>query len=91
MGDSCSDSESIDARYDWSQTAASMAVINAIAAIENTDPENRREELAITLHDHVNPEALDTVVTNDTSVSISFPIRDYEIRIDGNTLTIACK
>lgn len=45
----------------------------------------------ITLYDYIDPEALDALVTNDSDISISVPINEYDIHIDGNMLTITSR
>ena len=75
-------------QLDWSETTPSMAVIDAIASVENTEPTDVVEELDTTLFDHVDPEALDALITGDNPVSISFTIDEYEVRFDGDTLEV---
>lgn len=84
MGDFDGDKESIQAQYDWSTIRPSLAVVNAISSIENAEP----IDLSITLYDHINPEALDTLVIDDSNITISFTLNEYRIRIDGNRLVI---
>lgn len=81
-------SKSVQARYDWRTTQPSIAIINAIATLENVEPIKLSTALDTTLFDHVDPESLDTLVTNDGHISISFPIREYNVQIDGDTLEI---
>ncbi|WP_137288809.1 HalOD1 output domain-containing protein [Natronorubrum halophilum] len=74
--------------YDWSATAASTATITALATLEEVDPVELSDVLDITLYDHVDPEALDTLVAGEERVDLSFLIDDYRVRIDGEELTI---
>lgn len=53
--------EVIDHEYD-AGTPASVAVIRAICAIEDVDPVEAPSELGFVLHDHVDPNALDTLL-----------------------------
>lgn len=73
---------------DWSENAPSRAVIEAISAVENVEPTSLSEELGTTLFNHVDPEALDRLVTADTDITIAFTFAEYRVRIDGNTLSI---
>lgn len=44
-------------------TPPSIAIVRAIAVIEDVDPMDSPRALGITLHDHVDPEALDRLVS----------------------------
>lgn len=76
-------------RIDWTKTPPSIAIVKAIAAIENVDPIDLPAVSDVTLYAHVNPDALDTIVADDRHAVVSFPVGDYLIRIDGTELTIA--
>ncbi|WP_049954731.1 HalOD1 output domain-containing protein [Halostagnicola larsenii] len=74
--------------YDWSVTAASMATLTALGTLEEVDPVELPDVLGTTLYDHIDPEALDTLVTAEERVTLSFLIYDYRVRIDGEELAI---
>lgn len=74
--------------YDWSVTAASTATIAALATLEEVDPVELSDVFGTPLYDHVDPEALDTLVAGEGHVTLSFLIDDYRVRIDGEELTI---
>ncbi|GAB7021010.1 hypothetical protein JCM18750_38720 [Halostagnicola bangensis] len=74
--------------YDWSATVASMATLTALGTLEEVDPVELSDVLGTTLYDHVDPEALDTLVAGEKRVNLSFLIDDYRVRIDGEELTI---
>ncbi|MFP8958829.1 HalOD1 output domain-containing protein (plasmid) [Natrialbaceae archaeon A-CW3] len=65
-----------------------MAIIDALASGENTEPTDVSGELDTTLFDHVDLEAFDALVTGDNPISISFTIDEYEVRFDGDGLEI---
>ncbi|WP_243645239.1 HalOD1 output domain-containing protein [Natrarchaeobius chitinivorans] len=72
----------IDQTYD-DVTPASIAIIKAICAVENVDPVDAPDDLGFTLHDHVDPEALDTMVTNGTGdVSVELRLEDYHVLVE---------
>lgn len=81
-------SESVQSQYDWSNIAPSQAIVKAIASIENVEPVDLSVEEDWTLHDHVDPEALDTLMDEDDPVSVSFTVGAYKIQIEGRTLQI---
>lgn len=88
MEGSARGSHTANREYDWSNVAPSYAVIEAVSGIENTEPMSLSEELDTTLFDHVDPDALDTLLTSNTEISLSFTFAEYRIHIDGNTLFV---
>ncbi|WP_224448274.1 HalOD1 output domain-containing protein [Haloprofundus salilacus] len=76
-------------KYDWSATAASMATLTALGTVEEVDPVELSDVFGTTLYNHVDPEALDTLVAGEERVNLSFSIDDYRVRIDGEELTIS--
>ena len=68
-------------------TPPSIAIVRAIAVIENVDPIDSPTDLGIVLYDHVDPTALDRLITETTdsaAVSIDFTIRNdhrYSVRV----------
>ncbi|WP_312907035.1 HalOD1 output domain-containing protein [Natronosalvus caseinilyticus] len=76
--------------YDWSVTAPSFAVIDALATLERVDPAELVAVLETTLYDHVDPEALDILVRDrkSDSISITISIDRYQVRFDGDELII---
>ncbi|MFC7231213.1 HalOD1 output domain-containing protein [Saliphagus sp. GCM10025308] len=68
-----------------------MAVIDALASLEDVRPVNLSDEVDGTLCDFVDPEALDALVTDKGTTSISFTIAEYEVHIDGDKLQVYCE
>lgn len=91
MGDSHTgtDQQSVQNHCDWRETTPSTAVIDAIAAIENVESVDLPLVLDTTLFDHIDPDALDTLVNDDEDVLISFSVDEYAVRIDGCELLIS--
>jgi hypothetical protein len=79
---------SVRAQYDWSTADPTLAVVDAIAALENVRPTELSDVLDTTLAAHVDPDALDTLV-GDGCVSVSFSIDDYRVRIDRTGLVVS--
>lgn len=87
MTDSCESVESVQSQFNWSTKSPSIAVVEAIAAIENIEPEN----LPLTLYEYVNPESLDTLVRSNDNISVSFFIDEYQVQIDEQTLSVTLR
>ncbi len=66
----------------------SIAVIDALASLEDVRPVNLSDEIGGTLCDFVDPEALDALVTDENAISISFTITEYEVHIDEDKLQV---
>lgn len=89
MGNCDADVGSVQGHYDWSTTAPSIAVINAVAVLENVEPSELAEESDTTLYDHINPDALDTLVAQNRDLTISFTLGDYQIRVRNDKIVIS--
>lgn len=72
--------------YNWSITSPSIAIVTALATITGVDP----TELDSTLHDYVDPDALDTLVRGHRSerITVSFTIDRYRIWFEGDELSV---
>lgn len=90
-----SDSKPTSIAYEYdAETPASIAVIHAICALTDVDPIDAPTELGFVLHDHVDPNALDTLLadgTGDGDVVLSFEVSNghtYAVEIvdDGRIL-----
>ena len=83
----------VEHRYD-SDTPASIAIVRAIAVIENVDPMDSPTELGITLHDHVDPTALDRLVSaadGNGAVTVDLTLHNdhrYAVRVRESRLTV---
>ncbi|THE62859.1 hypothetical protein D8Y22_20585 [Salinadaptatus halalkaliphilus] len=74
----------VEQQYEWTDTPPAHAVVAAIAAVENTEI----TEMDVTLYDHIHTDALNRIVTTETSVVLLFPLETYWVLIDGDTLSI---
>ena len=74
--------------HDWSAVPPSTAVVDAIAAIEDVDPVDLPTECGVVLHEHVDTDALDTLVRGAEEVRLSFTVEEYRVRIDGSRLVV---
>lgn len=83
-------------RFD-SDTPPSLAIIRTIAAIENVDPVTSLTALGIRLHKHLNPEALDHLLSDrngNTTVTIEFTLHNdqrYTIHLDDTGQLVVVK
>lgn len=88
MSNSESEALPVQSRYDWSTIRPSVAVIDALATIEGTEPKELATVSETTLYAQIDPEALDTIVVDGNRVTVSFTIGDYRVRIDDDVVTI---
>ncbi|WP_255171106.1 HalOD1 output domain-containing protein [Natrononativus amylolyticus] len=77
----------VHAEHDWAEIAPSIAIVDAVAAIEDVDPREVSTVLGTTLYEQINPDALDTLAT-EGELAITFSIGEYTVRVDGNRVTI---
>lgn len=66
------------------ETPASIATVYAISAALDTDPLDCTSELGFTLYDHIDPDALDALVTQterDGNVTVELSLDEYLLRI----------
>lgn len=75
---------------DWSSTSPSVAIIEAIASVENIGPVALATDEETTLNEYVDPDALDTLVTDQRAngVAITVTIDDYTVLIAGRELIV---
>ncbi|WP_440764923.1 HalOD1 output domain-containing protein [Natronorubrum sp. DTA7] len=75
--------ETIRSHHDWATTTPSRAVVEAIATVEETTPVTLARETGTTLYDHVDPEALDSLVGSDRngSVEVAFDVGSLRVTI----------
>ncbi|WP_440769583.1 HalOD1 output domain-containing protein [Natronorubrum sp. DTA28] len=89
MGGSDDNETSVQRQCDWSTATPSTTAINVIAAIEDIDPVALSEQLETTLFDHVDPEALDTLLATSADIEISFALEEYTVRLDEGTVAVS--
>lgn len=52
----------------------SIAIVHAIATLENTDPTALPAECGVRLSDHIDPEALDRLATDNSDVAVTIEL-----------------
>lgn len=84
----------VEYEYDG-ETPASIAIVHAICVLKDVDPIHAPTELGFVLHDHIDPEALDTILadgTGDGDLVISFEISNgdtYSVEVaDDGRITV---
>lgn len=84
----------LEQEYD-AETPASIAVVQAICTLEHLEPTTAVTELGFTLYEHIDPEALDMILTDGTGSGetvITFKVEttdEYIVEItDTGTITI---
>lgn len=74
--------------YDWADITPSTAVIYELAELENTTPRSLWEGSGATLFDYIDPDALNSLISNDTSTHVSFTVQKYDVSIDKTGISI---
>lgn len=72
--------QEVEYEYD-DETPPSIAVVRAIAILEDTDPMDFPSDIEVRLHDYIDPEALNSIFSNeteDTNPEMSFNIGSTE-------------
>lgn len=72
---------------DFEKSPPSIAIVSAIAALEDVPP----GELSFVLHDHVDGDALDRLLNDDREgpLEVRFRIDDYEVCIGRDGTVVA--
>lgn len=84
MNQSHQASETVRSNFDRSEKAPSIAVVEAIAAIENVSP----TDLSMRLYDYINPNSLDELVDSESGVSVTFSVDQYQIQVNETTIAV---
>ncbi|MFP8952694.1 HalOD1 output domain-containing protein [Natrialbaceae archaeon A-arb3/5] len=66
----------------------STALVEAIATLEGVAPDALPTARGICLHEYVDPEALDTLVTETEDVSVQTTVDEYEVTVTADALTV---
>ena len=82
------ESVAVQRTYDSTATKPSLAVLEALADIKNKRLEDLVGPNQSRLHDEVNVQALDQLLTDDPDLTVSFRVEQYRIRIDGRELSV---
>jgi len=71
--------------HDRDGRSASSAVVEAVAGLAGVDPDALADEAGIVLYDHVDPDALDSLVEHrsDGGFALSFSVAKYDVWVDG--------
>ncbi|WP_114578546.1 HalOD1 output domain-containing protein [Saliphagus sp. LR7] len=75
-------------RTNLSESDPVYGIIESLADVENTSPSELSTELGGPLWDYIDPGALESLVTQSRDVTISFAVDSYQLKIDGEELTI---
>ncbi|SEP90363.1 HalOD1 output domain-containing protein [Natrinema salaciae] len=75
--------ETVRAHYDWEATTPSQAIVEAVATVEETTPVALAREAGTTVYEHIDPDALDSLVGSDRTgvVEVAFDIDHHHITI----------
>jgi hypothetical protein len=73
---------------EWKETPPSIALIEAIASLENCPLTELGPTHGIVLSETIDPEALDRLVTTGESVSVVFSVDKYDVKLTDKILII---
>ncbi|MFP9190161.1 HalOD1 output domain-containing protein [Natronosalvus vescus] len=68
-------------------TSVSVAIVEAIAAVERVAPTTTPKELGFTLYDYIDTDALDALFDGQQvseCLEVEFDVDCYEIRVEGS-------
>lgn len=75
-------------RYDWSETPPSLGVVLSFSELDD-DPFGSERPGRNTLHDYVDPDALDRLfVDGDDDLSVAVSIEDFEVHLAGGEIAV---
>lgn len=74
-------------QFDPADTSPSVAVVEALAAVDGLAPDTQFET---SLYDYVDPEALDALLSHEQGApnAVWFSVEDYRVRIDGDEIRV---
>jgi len=77
-------SETVRVEHDGDDISPSLAVVEGIADLADVEPVDLADEAGIVLYEHVDPDALDSIVNArlSDSVNVSFTVASYEVSVD---------
>lgn len=96
FSDDSNDQPRVEHRYD-AETPPSIAIVQAIAVLENIDPMASSTHIGIRLYDHVDPEALNRLVTTNggvAAITVDLTLQEdhqYSVRIQDDGQLIVQK
>ncbi|MFC4990511.1 HalOD1 output domain-containing protein [Saliphagus infecundisoli] len=83
MDSSGNQSQVYQKEFNWEQTLPSVAVAYTIAALENTDV-----KAIPPLYEYLDPQSLDSLVTDSVEARISFTAYGYTIDLVDSTVVV---
>lgn len=79
----------LERHYDWAAVSPSVAVIDAIARVGKTTASRMADRLEPTLGQTIESDALDALLTINTSLALSFNYADYYIDSTSDTAAVS--
>lgn len=73
---------------EWSDTPLSIAIIEAIAGLENCPLTELGTTRGIVLSESIDPEALDRLVSTSESLSAVFSVSKYDVKLTKKMLLV---
>ena len=82
--------ETVRVEHGCDDISPSLAVVEGIADLAGVEPADLADETGIVLYDHVDPDALDALVSSrpDAAVDVSLTVAGYEVSIDNTDVVV---
>jgi len=74
--------------HDRDDVTPSLAVVEAIADLAGVDPADLADETGIVLYEHVDPDALDSLVVGRPGVDVEFSVDDYRVSVGATDVVV---
>ncbi|WP_436926452.1 HalOD1 output domain-containing protein [Halosimplex amylolyticum] len=71
--------------YDPANRKPSVAVLGALADVKNTHP----AALSLSLHDYVDADSLDRLLTRKRGATVSFPMDGYSVTVTPDEVVLS--
>lgn len=75
-------------QYDWSEIPPSVAIVKTIEHYEDENESGQTSGLDEPLYHYFDADAVNTLVRDDSPVTITLSIGDYHAEIDDHTIRI---
>lgn len=83
-----SDIGGVKCEFDWGTVSPSVAIVESIEMLEHGEVTNTADVLEMPLKKYIDADALNTLVTSNSQLSLSLEVDDYQVEIEGDTVGV---